>query len=96
MLHTLSRSPQGGADLATLSALVRPGDALVLLQDGVLCALDGTASLATLRALPVTLHLLQADVQARGLAAYLAPESVLIDYTQFVALSAAHPRQMAW
>ncbi|AIJ07915.1 MULTISPECIES: sulfurtransferase complex subunit TusB [Edwardsiella] len=96
MLHTLTRSPQGGVDFTALAALVRPGDALVLLQDGVLCALTGSAGLTALSALPVALHVLREDVLARGLTAYVAPACQLIGYSEFVALSEAHPRQMAW
>lgn len=96
MLHTLTRSPQGGADFVALAALARPGDALVLLQDGVLCALTGSAGLAALSAMPVALHVLREDVLARGLTAYVAPACQLIGYGEFVALSASHPRQMAW
>ncbi|WFN97460.1 sulfurtransferase complex subunit TusB [Edwardsiella ictaluri] len=73
-----------------------PGDALVLLQDGVLCALMGSAGLAALNAMPVTLHVLREDVLARGLTAYVAPACQLIGYGEFVALSEAHSHQMAW
>lgn len=94
MLHTLTKSPSA-ADLTTLCSLLDAQDDLVLLQDGVLCALRNAPALAALsRAARV--HVLLPDVEARGLAAHIAPGVGLLDYTQFVALSVKHPQQMAW
>lgn len=44
MLHTLSRSPWH-CDIDALLSMLREGDDLLLIQDGVLAALEGVVSL---------------------------------------------------
>ncbi len=93
MLHTLNKSPVA-ADLTTLCLFMGDGDDLVLLQDGVLCAVNGARLLDVLPAAQV--YALAADVEARGLSAHISPAIRLLDYTEFVTLSEKHTQQMAW
>lgn len=94
MLHTLSHSPTQ-VDLPALLRLLAPGDDLLLLQDGVLAAVGGTEIESLLNA-PISLHVLRADVEARGLIGYILPSIGVVDYTDFVALTTKHQQQIAW
>ncbi|MEB6337247.1 sulfurtransferase complex subunit TusB [Serratia rhizosphaerae] len=94
MLFTLSRSP-AQCDLPTLLRQASPGDALLLLQDGVLAALAG-AHLDLLLAAPISLYALRNDLEARGLSGHISHKVTVIDYNHFVELTTMHRSQMAW
>ena len=95
MLYTLSNSPNQ-CDLPALLRLTAEGDALLLLQDGVLAGLVGSAHLESLLAAPISLYALQDDLEARGLSVHFSPKITLIGYTDFVVLTEKHHSQMAW
>lgn len=95
MLHTLMSSPFQ-CDLALLTRMLRPGDDLLLLQDGVLAALEGSLPLNALLNAPATLYVLQEDLDARGLFAQISNKVTPVSYTEFVALTVKHPQQMTW
>ncbi|ATZ96105.1 MULTISPECIES: sulfurtransferase complex subunit TusB [Dickeya] len=95
MLHTLAHSPYH-TDLDALLRNVGDGDAILLLQDGVIAALAGTPGGERLLSSGATVHALKEDVEARGLIAQISTTIVLIDYTEFVQLTALHSRQLAW
>ncbi|KHN50144.1 sulfurtransferase complex subunit TusB [Pectobacterium fontis] len=95
MLHTLSCSPYH-ADLDALLRSVGQGDAVVLLQDGVIAALAGGDSIRRLLDPEVPLYALRADVAARGITEQISNSVVLIDYNEFVQLTVEYPQQLAW
>jgi tRNA 2-thiouridine synthesizing protein B len=95
MLYILSHSPNQ-CDLPTLLRLTSEGDALLLLQDGVLAALAGSAHLDLLLNSPISLYVLQDDVEARGLSGHISRNASLIGYNQFVELTEQHRSQMTW
>lgn len=95
MLFTLSHSPLQ-CDLPALLRLAAPGDAVLLLQDGVLAALSGSAALDLLLDARLSLYVLQDDVVARGLSGYISHNLTVIDYNQFVELTENHHSQTAW
>ncbi|NDL64514.1 sulfurtransferase complex subunit TusB [Acerihabitans arboris] len=95
MLYTLSRSPYA-RDLPALLLTARPGDDLLLMQDGVIAGLAGTSALEKLLGSPLGLYALDADIAARGLLAHFSDKITLISYTGFVSLTVKHPQQMAW
>ncbi|MBA5237137.1 MULTISPECIES: sulfurtransferase complex subunit TusB [Pectobacterium] len=95
MLHTLSCSPYH-ADLDTLLRGLDKGDALVLLQDGVIAALAGGNIIYRLLDSAVPLYALRPDVVARGMTEQISNSVVLIDYNEFVQLTVEHPQQLAW
>ncbi|WP_437611240.1 sulfurtransferase complex subunit TusB [Erwinia sp. V71] len=95
MLHTLMTSPYQ-CDFALLLRMLKAGDDLLLLQDGVLAALTGSDKLALLAASSATLYVLQDDVDARGLSAQISTSMTTVSYTDFVALTVKHPQQMTW
>ncbi|WP_434638446.1 sulfurtransferase complex subunit TusB [Klebsiella sp. I138] len=95
MLHTLSTSPWH-TDLRAMLRLVKDGDDLLLLSDGVLAAVAGGSFLEILQSAPITIHALQDDIDARGLAGQIADSVVRVGYTDFVRMSLKHPGQLSW
>lgn len=95
MLHTLMTSPFR-CDVAALLRLVADGDDVLLLQDGVIAALEGSPALEALLNAPISLYVLQEDVEARGLSAQISTNVVSVGYTDFVALVVKNPQQMTW
>ena len=95
MLHTLSTSPWH-ADIAAMLRLIKEGDELLLLSDGVTAAVAQGRFLEILRSAPITIHALQDDIDARGLAGQIADSVVRVGYTDFVRMSVKHPGQLSW
>lgn len=71
MLHTLSTSPWH-ADMAAMLRLLKEGDDLLLLSDGVIAALAEGRFLEILQSAPISLYALQEDIEAGGLAGQIA------------------------
>ncbi|WNN44697.1 sulfurtransferase complex subunit TusB [Winslowiella toletana] len=95
MLHTLMNSPFQ-CDFDLMLRMLKTGDELLMLQNGVLAAIEGSGALTSLLAAPVTLYVLQEDVDARGLSAQISTKVKLVSYNDFVALAVKHPQQMTW
>ena len=93
-LHTLAASPTSAAFKNCLR-LVAPGDAILLLGDGVYAALADSGPCALLAACGAEVFMLQADAAAAGVLA-LAGSVTSVDMDGFVALSERFPRQLAW
>lgn len=92
VLHTLNAAPNGTAFDACLAAIA-PEDALLLLGDGVYCALPATQACDMLLQSGAKIYLLERDAQAAGLAD--TPVEIT-DMAGFVALTERFPRQLAW
>jgi tRNA 2-thiouridine synthesizing protein B len=95
MLFTLQHSPYQ-CDFPALLRLISQDDVLLLLQDGVIAAVNGGTAMAQLQALNIKTFALREDVQARGLAVHISHSVPLVDYTGFVALTEQHHQQLAW
>ncbi|MEI2267329.1 sulfurtransferase complex subunit TusB [Erwinia sp. CGal63] len=95
MLHTLIHSPFQ-CDFNAMLRLLAAGDDVLLLQDGVLAALEGSQALESLRLAPISLYVLQEDVMARGLSAQISSIATAVSYTEFVALTVKQTQQIAW
>ncbi len=95
LLHTLGRSPAHNAFHDCLAAL-GPGDALLLLGDGVYAARVGSQAAALLAGSGASLFVLDADASLAGVRECLAPQVTLVDDDGFVALSERYSRHMAW
>lgn len=95
MLHTLSKSPWQ-CDMAALLRLLRAGDDVLLLSDGVTAALEGSRYIALLLSAPITVHVLSDDVKARGLEGQISSSVVRVGYNDFVSLTVKHAVQMHW
>ena len=99
-LHTVNRSPFEHGAFAGCLARVRPGSAVLLIEDGVLGALAASphaARLADAAAAGVEVFVLGPDLDARGIEpARLAPFIERVDYTGFVELACRFARTVAW
>ncbi|MBD8168883.1 sulfurtransferase complex subunit TusB [Erwinia persicina] len=95
MLHTLMTSPFR-TDISALLRLLAEGDAVLLLQDGVIAALEGNRVLEALLNAPISVYALREDLDARGLAAQISSKVTVVSYTGFVELAVSHPQQMTW
>mgnify|MGYP004708898003 CR=1 FL=1 len=95
MLYTLLQSPWQ-CDIDSLLLLLQEGDDVLLLQDGVTAALEGSQMFIKLSASPASLWVLDADVVARGLVGQISTKVPTLDYTGFVALTIKHQQQVAW
>lgn len=95
MLHTLHRSAWH-CDFSSLQRLFTEGDELLLLQDGVTAAIEGSRFLESLQNTPITVYALKEDIEARGLGGQISDSVVRVDYTDFVRLAVKHTSQLAW
>lgn len=91
MLYTVNKSPLMFGNLKSVLRLAPGGEPILLYEDGVYAAAQGTASdnliQQALNQHPV--YALQADLQARGLAS-LVDGIQVIDYEGFVELVEQH------
>ena len=94
ILHTLAASPSCAA-FDNCLRLAAPGDAILLLGDGVYAALADTGPLAQLASCGAEVFMLRADAAAAGVPAQAASVTT-VDMDGFVALSERFPRQLAW
>ncbi|HDX4052132.1 TPA: sulfurtransferase complex subunit TusB [Enterobacter soli] len=95
MLHTLSHSPWQ-CDIEALVRMLREGDDLLLIQDGVLAAIEGSRFVEILTNAPISVSALKEDIDARGLAGQISAKIDVVGYTDFVNLAVTHPSQMNW
>jgi len=94
VLHTLNAPPDSTAFNDCLAAIA-PGDALLLLGDGVYCALTATPACDAILRCSAQLYVLDKDARAAGIIG--PPDTVTVtDMPGFVALTARYPRQLAW
>ena len=95
MLHTLMSSPYR-CDFNAMLRLLVEGDDVLLLQDGVIAALEGNLVLEALENASISLFALREDLEARGLVEQISTSVTMISYTDFVTLAVKNPQQMAW
>ena len=95
MLHTLRTSPWH-ADITGMLRLIDEGDDLLLIADGVLAAVENSHFVEILRSAPISIYVLNEDVQARGLCAQISSDVIMVSYTDFVRLTVKHASQIAW
>ena len=95
MLHTLSHSPWH-CDIESLLSMMREGDALLLIQDGVLAAVKGSRFVDILSNAPISVSALKDDIDARGIAGQISANIDVVSYTDFVNLAVHHTGQMNW
>ena len=95
MLHTLSHSPWQ-CDIEALVRMLREGDDLLLIQDGVLAAIEDSRFVEILTNAPISVSALKEDIDARGLAGQISAKINVVGYTDFVNLAVKHAGQMNW
>ena len=91
MLHTVNKSPFQDSALENCLRLVRAGDVILLLEDGVYAAAPGTvkSSLIERTVKQHTVYAIDADLKARGLGK-LIKEVRVASYGDFVDLVEQH------
>lgn len=98
-LHTVNKSPfERSAFISALNHM-RPGDALLMIEDGVVGARKSSAFAGLLESAAKTcaVYVLGADLAARGMGEKdLIGGARLVDYGGFVDLVAQHDRTQAW
>lgn len=92
ILHTVNKSPQNPA-LKTCLRVAAKDSAILLIEDGVYAALEGT-ELEGLRDHQV--YALAPDVKARGILDKLSSQITLVDYAGFVALTEQYDCVQSW
>jgi len=98
-LHTVNKSPfERSAFISALSHL-RPGDALLMIEDGVVGARKGSAfaGLIADAMKSCEVYVLGPDLAARGMSEQDVVEGAkLVGYGGFVDLVTGHDRSQAW
>ncbi|GAB4213610.1 MAG: sulfurtransferase complex subunit TusB [Rhodoferax sp.] len=98
MLHILNKSPFATNALDACLRVAQPGQGLLLIEDAVYAACQGTAAQARLEAAAQQLkvYVLQPDLDARGMSAKLLPGVTTVDYGGFVDLVERHNTSQSW
>ena len=98
-LHTINKSPfERSAFVSALNHL-RPGDALLMIEDAVVGARKGSAFAERLEnaAKNCSVYVLGPDLAARGMGKNETIQAAkLVDYAGFVELVTSHDRTQAW
>lgn len=98
MLHTVNKSPfERNSMLACLDHST-DGSSILLIEDGVYAATEGTSVSETLKQAmqTKTVYALEPDVKARGLQDRLIDGIKLVDYSGFVDLVEQNERVQSW
>mgnify|MGYP001765221241 CR=1 FL=1 len=99
-LHTVNKSPFDRGSLASALAHALPGDAILLIEDGVVgarAAAQKTADLVQAAMPACSLYVLGPDLAARGIPVTdVVGGMTVVDYAGFVDLVAGHDRTQAW
>ena len=98
MLHIVNKSPRQSSTLQSCLRLAQPGQALLLIEDGIYAVTSGGAQACGMAeaAQRLKVYVLQADLEARGMSGRLISGITPIDYPGFVDLVAEHPINQTW
>ena len=98
MLHTVNKSPFDNGTLQTCLKYVRPGSAVLLIEDGVYAAARDTAvSKQVQEAMKsASIYALKPDVEARGMQNRVMDGVRLVDYEGFVDLVTELDAVQSW
>lgn len=95
MLHLVNKSPFDGSSLNTATSIMKPDDALLLIEDGVYGAIKNSTSAAKLEGKNVSV--LGPDLAARGLAEDKLVDGVkIVDYAGFVDMVESNDKVQSW
>jgi len=97
-LHTVNKSSWQHSTLETAVNAASAGDTILLIEEGVYCALPQAADAftPTLQARSITLAALSEDISARGLDKQISGKVSVINYDEFVTLVTSHECCIAW
>lgn len=99
MLHTVNKSPFEKTSLSSCLRLAKSGSGILLLEDAVYAALQGTGLSGEIagRSRDFQFYALGPDLAARGLSKKPVIDGVkIIDYEGFVDLVAEHDAVHSW
>lgn len=98
MLHIINKSPFQIGSLDTCLRMAQPGNALLLIEDGIYAATQGSTAEAKIRQAMTSLkvYALQPDMDARGVTCKLIDGVTLIGYDGFVDLAVEHNTSHSW
>ncbi|NMM10975.1 MAG: sulfurtransferase complex subunit TusB [Polaromonas sp.] len=98
MLHIINKSPFQTTTLDSCLRMAQPGNALLLIEDGIYAATEGSAAESRVRQACTTLkvYALQPDMDARGVTGKLIDGVTLVDYRGFVELALEHSTSHSW
>jgi tRNA 2-thiouridine synthesizing protein B len=95
MLHLVNKSPFDGCNLNTAATVMKGGDELLLIEDGVYGAMKNSKGAALLDGLKVSV--LGPDLAARGIPEdRLVDGATVVDYAGFVDLVEANDKVQSW
>lgn len=98
MLHTVNKSPFEKDSLSSCLRLSKDGSSILLIEDGIYAALEGTAVSDSVKDTMKTrkVYALQDDINARGVQSKVLDGVELIDYAGFVNLVTEHDKVQSW
>ncbi|MEK6550173.1 MAG: sulfurtransferase complex subunit TusB [Pseudomonadota bacterium] len=98
LLHTINKSPFERNSFDSCVAHAKKGSSILLIEDGVYAATQGTAAAKKLEGImkDVKVYALQPDVNTRGLQSKMLDGVNLVDYGGFVDLVTQHNAVQAW
>jgi tRNA 2-thiouridine synthesizing protein B len=95
MLHLVNKSPYDACSLDTASSIMKSGDSLLLIEDGVYGAVKNGKAASLLGGHKVSV--LGPDLAARGISEDKLIDGVeVIDYAGFVDLVEANDKVQSW
>ena len=95
MLHLVNKSPYDGSNLDTAASIMKDGDALLLIEDGVYGAIKKGKAAALLAG--HTVSVLGPDLAARGITEDKLVDGVnIVDYAGFVDMVEANDTVQSW
>jgi tRNA 2-thiouridine synthesizing protein B len=98
MLHIINKSPFQTSTLDSCLAMAQPGNAVLLIEDGIYAVTSGSGAEAKVREASSKLkfYALKPDTEARGMTAKVIAGVTLVDYAGFVDLVAEHNTSHSW
>jgi len=98
MLHIINKSPFDTNALDSCLRMAQPGQAVLLIEDAVYAATQGSALTERMRqaAAKVSLFVLQPDLDARGMGTKVQDGITPVDYAGFVDLVEKYPTSQSW
>jgi tRNA 2-thiouridine synthesizing protein B len=95
MLHVVNKSPYDTCSLNTAATIMKNGDTLLLIEDGVYGAIKNGKAAGSLKGL--TVSVLGPDLAARGITADKLADGVsVVDYAGFVDLVESNDNVQSW
>ena len=95
MLHLVNKSPYDGSNLNTATSIMKSGDTLLLIEDGVYGAVKAGKAASLLEG--HTVSVLGPDLAARGIGEDKLADGInVIDYAGFVDMVEANDKVQSW